>query len=325
VNTAHWSKQKEISSGYFNLKLMLFLFKIIPAPLIKLCAFPVSFFYYITSKRVRAFSRCFLNKIFIKTGKKYSSFLHIFSFSLSLIEKMEAWNGKLDFGRIRFPESDFRKNDIAELIESIERKQGAVLICSHLGNAEMLRALANFNQTGVSGNVSVTSIVDFSVTANFNKMLKKLAPDSMTSVMNAGQLGLDTAVTLLDRAVSGELIVIAGDRTSAFTKDVFSINFLGGSAAFPLGVFLLASMLDVPVYFVFAFRKKDIMFFPKYDMYVHKNTIQFDCPRKERRTRLFECASDYAKLLEHYCKIHPYQWYNFYDFWTSKETEAVNG
>ncbi|MDR2659185.1 MAG: hypothetical protein LBC27_04260 [Spirochaetaceae bacterium] len=315
MNAAHWSVQKEVSSGYLGFKLTLFLFKIVPAIVVKLCAFPVSFFYYITSKRARAFSRQFLDKIFIFSGKKLSSFLHIFSFSLALIEKIEAWSGKSGFERIQFPENKFRKNDIAELIGLLEQNHGAALICSHLGNAEMLRALANFNQTGVSRNVAVTSIVDFSVTANFNRMLKEFAPDSMSRIVSAEQIGADTVIMLMDRTASGELAVIAGDRTSALTKDAFPIKFLGEAASFPFGAFLLASILEVPVYFVFALRQKDIMLFPKYDIYVHKNTVSFDCPRKKRKERLFECASDYAKLLEYYCKAHPYQWYNFYDFW----------
>jgi predicted LPLAT superfamily acyltransferase len=323
MNCGHWSAQKELSSSYFRLKLTLCLFKIFPAFVVKLLCFPVSLFYWAASGRARNFSRCFLNRVFYGTGKKPNPLKHILSFSLAFTEKLEAWAGKMKFDGINFPEHGFRKNDIGGLIESLEQKQGAVLICSHLGNAEMLRALANFNQTGLSRNIPVISIVDFSVTAYFNRMLKELTPDSTKQVISAENVGADTVIMLSERIASGGLLVIAGDRTSATTKDNLSIKFFGKDADFPFGVFLLAALLEAPVYFVFSLRNRDITLFPKYEMYVHRSSVDFACPRKERASRIFECASEYAAMLENYCRAHPYQWYNFYDFW--QENPEKNG
>ena len=50
-------------------------------------------------------------------------------------------------------------------------------------------------------------------------------------------------------------------------------------------------------------------------MFVKKNTVDFTCSRKEREERIVQAATDYAKNLEELCKAHPYQWYNFFDFW----------
>jgi predicted LPLAT superfamily acyltransferase len=30
----------------------------------------------------------------------------------------------------------------------------------------------------------------------------------------------------------------------------------------------------------------------------------------------------FAARLEYHCKAYPYQWFNFYDFWESGETDA---
>jgi predicted LPLAT superfamily acyltransferase len=319
---SHWSEQKEAVSGYAGLKFVLIVFRFLPVAFLRVCMFPVSFFFFVFAKKARVESRRFLYKVAdkIKTetsNKKLSISLlkHITSFSLTLIDKVEAWGGKFPLKRIRFQE-----DDIQDLIERLDKKEGALLICSHLGNAELLRGLASFNRTGVSREVQVISVVDFSGTANFNKMLKELNPASMTNLVSANNIGPDTIIQLQECIAAGGLVVIAGDRTSANTRGrYFSFPFLGEDAPFAYGVFFLAALLKVPSYFVFALRQKDITLFPKYNMHVHKSLISFDCSRKERDERIADLAHNFSKCLEGYCKQYPYQWYNFYDFWSKPE------
>jgi predicted LPLAT superfamily acyltransferase len=76
--------------------------------------------------------------------------------------------------------------------------------------------------------------------------------------------------------------------------------------------------MKAPVYCVFALRRGDLSLKPEYDIHVHKSTISFECSRKERFNQSSLLARSFAALLENYCKKNPFQWYNFYDFW-SKE------
>ena len=50
-------------------------------------------------------------------------------------------------------------------------------------------------------------------------------------------------------------------------------------------------------------------------MYVCKNKIDFDCKRKEREERIIKTAENFKSELEKHTTNHPYQWYNFFDFW----------
>jgi predicted LPLAT superfamily acyltransferase len=125
---------------------------------------------------------------------------------------------------------------------------------------------------------------------------------------------------LHDRLAAGELAVIAADRTARSAESrCLTLPFLGRDAPFPYGPFLLAALMEVPVYAVFALRQKDISLFPHYDMGIHKSPVSFDCSRREREGRIQEMARWFAALLERYCKEHPYQWYNFYDFWQDRK------
>jgi predicted LPLAT superfamily acyltransferase len=185
-----------------------------------------------------------------------------------------------------------------------------------LGNAELLRALADFNRTGVPREIPVTSIVDFQVNPFFNRMLQELNPKYTLRVISAAEIGPQTIIMIQDRLAAGEMVVITGDRTSANTRNKYlTASFLGRNAPFGYGPFFLAALLNAPTYFVFALRQKDVSISSHYDMHVHKSPVNFNCPRKNRDERIETLVRLYVEKLEYHCKQHPYQWYNFYDFW----------
>ena len=92
-------------------------------------------------------------------------------------------------------------------------------------------------------------------------------------------------------------------------------------APFPFGVFYIFSLLEYPVYFVFGLHQGELPLIPRYNMYVHKSTVSFDCPRKEKIQRCTLLANSFVSFLESYCKKHPFQWYNFFDFWHEGESK----
>jgi predicted LPLAT superfamily acyltransferase len=319
IQENHWSKRKEEAAGYWNVKLILILFRIFPVILMRIIAFPVGFFYYAFSKRARNDSHRYLDNVsasLAADGKKFrgSALAHIIAFALSLIEKVESWGGKVPFKRVHF-----QHDDIDDLLSRLEKGDGCFLISSHLGNMELLRALAGFNRTGVSREIPVTTIEDLTVTAHFNRMLKELNPKTELRVISVHDIGPDTILLLQERLAAGELVVIAGDRTSGANRSKdFHFPFLGKEAPFAYGPFFLASLMDVPVYTVFALRQKDLSLSSHYDMHIHKSGISFSGKRSERTGRIEELALSFVRQLEGYCKEHPYQWYNFYDFWANE-------
>ena len=322
MSDTHWSTQKEHAAGYWQLAFMLFIFKLLPVVILRIIAFPVGFFYFLFSGRAVKLSGLYLRRLdsFVSSGggrirKRLSSLKHIIAFSLALVEKLEAWSGRVSFKRIHYMD-----DDIAGLLDLLERGEGAFLISSHLGNMEFIRALADYKGKGNTGNISVNAIVDFNVTAHFNRILKKLNPGSFSRIISARELGPDSVVLLSERIKAGELVVIAGDRTSANESSRYmELPFLGVKAPLPYGPFFLAALCEAPVYFVFAMRQKDISLSSHYNIHIHKSPVSFDCPRKERDSRIKALGQNFVSLLEQYCKTYPFQWYNYYDFWLPKE------
>jgi predicted LPLAT superfamily acyltransferase len=79
---------------------------------------------------------------------------------------------------------------------------------------------------------------------------------------------------------------------------------------------VLASLLEAPVYFVFAIRRGDFSIKGEYDMLVHKSPLDFSgSSLKEKKKNAKLLAASFVELLEEYARKYPYQWYNFYDYW----------
>ena len=128
-------------------------------------------------------------------------------------------------------------------------------------------------------------------------------------------------IALKERVDSGGLVVIAGDRVAAANRDkVIALDFLGERARFPYGPFLLADLLEAPVYFMSALRARDLDWRSPYEFHVRRAHSPSGGGRKGREARAAALGAEYAAALEREALEHPYQWYNFFDFWEKGES-----
>lgn len=301
---SNWYEIKQ--NNRIGYALMFFSLKILPPVVLRFLSVPIGFFYWIFSFRARSFS----NDFFGQLGLKGSSCKHIISFAINLVENLQSWAGKFSFRNVHWQD-----DDVTDLVQNINAGRGTVLVISHLGNAQMLKGLASLGESGTEKKMSITTISNVDISKGLYQVLSKINSGSSFHIVNSESIGPETVILLQERLEKGEVVVIAGDRVSANSDRTLRIPFLGKEASFPYGVFLLLALLNVPSYFLFGLRQKDISFGSQYDMFVRKNPVSFDCPRKEREARIFSAAKCYVGELENHCRAHPYQWYNFFDFW----------
>lgn len=312
----HWSDSQEVVKTNRPLKFTLLLIKFLPAFLVHLIVIPVSFFFFLCAKSARKHVENFQKQMQLytngETPEKINPYLTILSFALSVVEKMEGWLGKVKYGNLIRHD-----DDLQELISLLESGKGAFLIGSHLGNIELMRSLSSFCETGVSKKISVTTIMSMKVTSQFNNTLKEINPEVVTNVIDPDSIGPETIFALQNEVENGGLVVITADRTSAHSeKRSIKHDFLGKTADFPYGVFLIATLLKAPVYFVFGLRTKSAALFPKNGIFVEKSKIDLaGCTGREARAKIPELCGEYVTTLEKYCIKYPNQWYNFFDFW----------
>jgi predicted LPLAT superfamily acyltransferase len=101
---------------------------------------------------------------------------------------------------------------------------------------------------------------------------------------------------------------------------VSRVPFLGHDAPFPQGPYVLAHLLECPVYLMFCLRHRR-----SYSLYFEKFADRIILPRRDKSLAIAQWAASYARRLESFCLIDPLQWYNFFDFWSAAPPTAKDG
>lgn len=99
-----------------------------------------------------------------------------------------------------------------------------------------------------------------------------------------------------------QMICFTGDRFFPNTKTL-EAEFLGESAKFPAGTFLISSRLRTPVLFVYVMRERN----RHYHLYARKAEFT----NRDANSLLEAYTKSIEKILEKY----PLQWFNYYEFW----------
>ena len=86
---------------------------------------------------------------------------------------------------------------------------------------------------------------------------------------------------------------------------------MGKPAAFPKGAFILAGLLECPVFLLFCIKQQQ-----QYRIFLEPFSNNMVMPRRQREALLKDHITRYAKRLEHYALNTPLQWFNFFDFWS---------
>lgn len=189
-------------------------------------------------------------------------------------------------------------------------KTGAVLIGSHLGSFEALRAASRQHD------LDLLVVADFDNARRLNAILSLFGDNARTRFLDASGDRLTLGLQIKEAVGQGTLVAILADR--AGHGRTTEVEFLGGRAAFPVGAYLLAAVVKCPVYFTTAFYSAP----NRYELLCEPFAECVHLPRESRESALQDYAQSYARRLEHYARLYPDNWFNFYRFWSQAESTA---
>ncbi len=106
---------------------------------------------------------------------------------------------------------------------------------------------------------------------------------------------------------NNELVCMHADRFLEANKTMTN-NFLGETARFPMGPFLLASKFKVPVSYVFAIKESRL----HYHFFASKIK---NYSNLEKSVVMEKMLSEFASEMEEKVKKYPEQWFNYFNFW----------
>ncbi len=308
----HWSKQQE-RGNHLGLTFTLKAYRLFGPSVFRFFLYPVIGYFFLTGSRARRYSQQFLNRIYQfdnqaleKKPGLFDSFSHFMSFGRAGIDKLSSWMGDIRPETVSFDQ----RQVFDELVAS---QKGAVFIGSHLGNLELGRALSKYESDLV-----INAIVFSDNAQQFSEQLKRTNPEYDVNLIQISSLGPEMAMRLKDKVDRGEILVIVGDRTSTSVEGrVCYANFLGQLAPFPQGPFIIASLMECPVYLMFCMQDGR-----KHKLYFESFAEEGIClPRRQRQQVLQQVIERYALRLQHYALKYPFQWFNFFDFWNSDNVQ----
>ncbi|MBR3544229.1 MAG: hypothetical protein IKN82_11135 [Treponema sp.] len=309
-----WFGEKEASTSTRPYRLTFWCLKHLPRWLVNFITYCAALYFFIFDKRCRRESLRYQRVLrgYSSTFKKVKPLRQVAAFAVTLVEKIDCWTNPVPFENIHFND-----DDVSLLIEQLNKGQGAFLIVSHLGDFEILRSLANKSQIGVKrDSIPMVVFSDMDVSSNFTQAMNKMSAGYTLNMINVNDITPATMETILDTIKSGGLVVCSGDRLSKNKSErVLTHDFLGKRAPFSYGAYVLADLVAAPVYFVWGFRKGNLVSKRECEMYVVKAKSQVGGGRKDRDKRADDLCAEYVRHLEFFAQKYPYQWYNFFDFW----------
>jgi predicted LPLAT superfamily acyltransferase len=184
------------------------------------------------------------------------------------------------------------------------RGQGAILLLSHLGSYDAMRTWS------ASRGLRVSAIGDFRNARMITEALRRINPAVDQDLIQIED-GPGFVLAVEERVSRGGVVATMGDRVGADGKRV-EATFLGGRASFPAGPYLLAAVLGCPIYLAFGIHREPDRYEVLCEPFVERVTL----PRGAREDALATLAQAYASRLEELCRAAPYNWFNFFDFWS---------
>lgn len=302
-NSKPWSNIKE-RGGMLPLMIMLTFYRLGGRWLCRIILYFVITWYWVFSKTARQASLQYLRylhdfaqdqSLWHRSPSVSHTYTHFMAFGECILDKIEGWLGNIPEQQLDlYGHEHFRE----------QYGKGTIIIVSHFGNIELLRAIKSDHPQ------KINVLVYQKHATKFNQFLKKINKNADVNLIAVDELGVETAMILQEKLDLGEWVIVAADRTPVESNRIQHLSFLNEIAAWPQGAWILANLLKVPVLAVFCYRVEK-----KFQVHIHHITDQVQLPRKERLVAMQGITHVYVALLEQHCIRAPYQWFNFYNFW----------
>jgi predicted LPLAT superfamily acyltransferase len=263
----------------------------------------VALYFFLFAPAARRESRRYLRRALGRNPGAIDRFRQILYFATCIHDRLYLINA--EYRRFRFTlegEALVR----AQLLSG----RGAVLMGAHMGSFEATRS-AGRRQPGLH-----VSLAMYEHNAReINAVLDAINSDAKPDIIPLGQV--DTMLQIAQRLDRGAFVGMLADRTLG-DEPLQAVTLLGERAYLPTGPMRAAALLRCPVIFMAALyrggSRYHVVFAPVADFSA--------TPAGEREAAIERAVQGYAALVDRYCRSDPYNWFNFFDFWSERKPIA---
>jgi predicted LPLAT superfamily acyltransferase len=245
---------------------------------------------------VRAVSRKYLTRALGRRAGITDVFRHYYAFAACVLDRLFLLRNRIDL-------FDLHIHDEAIVDDLIARNSGCILLGAHLGSFEVLRAASRGKPT---------LRVKFAMFEE-NARKAKAVFDAIDPALAGDIIGLGRPGSFLSIQQSledGHFVGVLADRSLTDDRPVMH-DFLGAPARFSADPFRMIAVLQKPVVLMIGLYRGG----NRYDLHFETLVGAGELPRRASPEDLDRIVGRYVARLEHYCRIAPYNWFNFFDIW----------
>ena len=290
-----WLEQRERGS-IIGIRLIVGLALLVGRPFARLVLYPVCLYFLLFSPKPRAGSRKYLTRVLNRRPHLADLFRHYFTFAAVALDRFFLLKDRYELFETRIHGED-------ALLRTLHLGHGCLLLGAHLGSFEILRA------RGASSQVELGLMMYEDNARMVNSVAKAVNPALAGSVIPLGRI--DSLLKVQEKLERSSCVGMLGDRTLNEEGQVL-VPFLGEAAFFPPTPFRIALVLKRPVVLMLGLYRGG----NRYELYFEKLFEPAGVDRARRPAAIEQAVRLYAQRLEHYCRQAPYNWFNFYDFWS---------
>jgi len=263
--------------------------------------YPVTLVYLASSPaRMRRASRHYLGRALGRVPGLRDMWRLYFAFAATLLDRAYLLTGRTAGYAITIEGLDTMRRHA-------EAGRGCILLGAHFGSFDALRSIA-----GAGAPVEIRILMHRHMADAAHAMFNALDPSRARDVISLGNpAAMIEAAECLAR---GGVIGILGDRAPRGER-MLRVPFLGQEAPFPGGPLQLAAILGAPVMLCFGTWLGPRRYALRFEAFAERVTLD----RAARDAALRDWLIRYAARLEAMCRAHPFNWFNFYDFWQEQQ------
>ncbi|MFP5306750.1 MAG: lipid A biosynthesis acyltransferase [Gammaproteobacteria bacterium] len=292
-----WEHQRERGARWAML-LLFWIARKLGRRTTRLFLYPITAYFLLTARAQRAASRDYLRRVLPHAPGWRDVARHFFTFAAVSLDRI-FWL----IGSGQQPEVTAHRPDE---VYRAEHSGGCLILVAHYGSFEVRQ-----DSKSTQHEVPLRIVMDRAHGRMFTQLLERTKPEVARSVIDASQSGPSLMLEIKQALDGGAMVGLMADRVRAGERAV-TVDFLGGKARLPAGPWIMAGVLGVPVVIGFGIYRGG----RHYDACFELIAERVQLPRVGREAAIQAYAQRYAERLEHYVREAPYNWHNFYDFWS---------
>ena len=300
---AQWVTQRERGSMTL-LRAMSRVSLRLGRPASRCILYAVAAYYFAFAPTARRYARDYLRRALGREPTARDRFRHLMSFATTIHDRVFLGNG-------RFGVFDISIEGEELVLEPLRAGHGAFLMGAHVGSFEVTSAIGR-RQSGLR-------VVMAMYEENARKVaaaLTAINPAARPEIIALGQM--DAMLKIRECLDRGAFVGVLGDR-SLGDEPGQTQQFLGDPARFPVGAMRVAAILRRPVIFMAGLYRGG----NRYHVVFEQLADFSSTPAGQREAAVEEAVARYAQVLEKICRIDPYNWFNFHDFWRGVDNSSA--